>query len=214
MSHQGADLAAYDRIRVARPELFANPPGAAYEIVLDPGHQRTVGAGIVYQDPYVIFLRDAVRYRDGTIGGYIRLIAASGRGGAAVLPVLDASIVLIRHFRHATRGWHWEIPRGFAGAEEAPEQTARREVSEEIGAEPRVLIPLGSVHADTGEGGEVTRVYLAQMAGLGEPEAYEGIDEIRCVGAGEFDRMILSGELTDSFTLAAVTLARTRGLLW
>jgi ADP-ribose pyrophosphatase len=213
MSRPGADLAAYERVRETRPDLFTNPPGAAYEIVLESGIQRKAEAGLIYQDQYVMFLRDAVRYRDGTVGTYIRLLAASGNGGAAVLPLLESRIVLIRHFRHATRRWHWEIPRGFAQAGESPEQTARREISEELGTEPDEMIALGAVHPDTGAQGEATQLYLARIASLGELETLEGIDEIQLVSPGEFGNMIQQGKVTDSFTLAAAAYAHARGLL-
>lgn len=213
MTGSDESLAAYNEFRRANPELFTNQEASAFEIVFDPQLQRTAGAGLIYKDNYVILLRDAVRFRNGYVGPYIRMIAAAGQGGAAVLPVIDGNIVLIRHERHATRGKHWEIPRGFAARGEIPEQTARREIVEEIGIAEPEIIDIGSVHPDTGASNVHTRLYLARLTRVGNIEANEGIDELRILTIGEFDAMLRTEEVTDSFTLAAVLQARVRGLV-
>ncbi len=213
MTGSDESLAAYNEFRRANPELFTNQQAPAFEIVFDPQLQRTAGAGLIYKDNYVILLRDAVRFRNGYVGPYIRMIAAAGQGGAAVLPVIDDNIVLIRHERHATRGKHWEIPRGFAARGEIPEQTARREIVEEIGIAEPEIIDIGSVHPDTGASNVHTRLYLARLTRVGHVEANEGIDELRILTIEEFDAMLRAEEVTDSFTLAAVLQARVRGLI-
>lgn len=143
MSDPEAALAAYNKYRAQHPELFTNPPNPAFELVTDLDQQRAVGAGIMYQDSYSILLRDAVRFRNGYLGPYTRIVPAADHGGAAVLPLLDSKIVLIDHQRHATRVSHWEIPRGFAQGSESPEETARREIMEEL----RVPAPESSTWA-------------------------------------------------------------------
>lgn len=213
MSGRDASIAAYDEFRQAHPELFVNRPDSAFEIVFDPQLQHAAGAGLIYKDNYAVLLRDAVRFRNGYVGAYIRMIAAAGHGGAAVLPVIDGNIVLIRHERHATRGKHWEIPRGFAARGEIPEQTARREIVEEIGIVEPEIIDIGSVHPDTGASNVHTRLYLARLTGVGHVESNEGIDELRILTIEEFDAMLRADEVTDSFTLAAVLQARVRGLI-
>jgi ADP-ribose pyrophosphatase len=206
-------LAAYNSYRLAHPQLFVNPDNPAFELMTDDELQRKVGAGIMYQDAFSILLRDPVRFRDGAVRPYTRLIPAADHGGAAVLPVVSSRIVLLRHQRHATRTWHWEIPRGFAYPDEPPEQTARREIIEELGIQDPQLFLLGRIHPDTGATSVCTTLFLAQITGVGEIEAHEGIDEARQVTTAEFDTMVRDGEITDSFTLAAALQARLRNLL-
>jgi ADP-ribose pyrophosphatase len=213
MSDAEAALAAYNEYREHHPELFVNPPDPAFEVVTDIEQQRAAGAGIMYRDGFSILLRDAVRFRNGVVGPYTRLIPAADHGGAAVLPVLDSRIVLIKHQRHATRSSHWEIPRGFAHAGEIPEETARREIMEELQVSVPELVPLGSVYPDTGASSVQTALYLTHLGGLGEAEAYEGIDDVRLVDLNEFFAMVRDGQITDSFTLAAALQALVRGLL-
>lgn len=213
MTGSDTALAAYDEYRNEHPELFINPPDTAFKIMFEPEVQQALGAGIIYRDDYYVLLRDAVQFRDGSIGSYIRLISVAGHGGAAVLPLVDNTIVLIRHQRHATRASHWEIPRGFGNIGESPEETARREIREELGIPDPELLELGSVHPDTGASNVWTRLYLARVTGLGQIETNEGIDKIRQVTPEELDVMTRNGEITDSFTLVAILQARLRGLL-
>jgi ADP-ribose pyrophosphatase len=213
MTRSEEALAAYGDYTRTHPELFVNPPGSAFEIVFDPDVQRSLCAGIMYQDDYYVLIRDAVRFRDGSTGAYIRLIPAAGHGGAAVLPLVDGKVVLIRHQRHATRASHWEIPRGFATLGEPPEDTARRELAEELGVPNPELLDLGSVHPDTGASNVSTKLYLARLSVLGRIETNEGIDRVREVTPDQLTAMVRAGEITDSFTLAAILQARLRGLL-
>jgi ADP-ribose pyrophosphatase len=208
-----AALVAYNDFRQAHPEYFVNLPDTAFEIVFDPDLQKTAGAALVYKDTYVVLLRDAVRFRNGFIGPYIRVISAADQGGAAVLPVIDGRVVLMRHERHATRKKHWEIPRGFAASGETPAETARREAVEEIGISAPEIIDIGSVYPDTGASNVHTRLYLARITGTGHVEANEGIDELKVVTADELDEMLRAEQVTDSFTLAAILQARVRGLI-
>ena len=213
MTDPDTALTAYNEYRQKNPQLFINPPDTAFEIVFDDQLQRRVGAGIMYQDGYSILLRDAVRFLDGSVGAYTRVVPAAGQGGAAVLPLVGGKIVLIRHERHSTRVKHWEIPRGFANHGERPAETAQREIMEELGVPSPELFDIGSIHPDTGGSSGSTRLYLALLPGVGQIERNEGIDELIMVGPEDFDTMVRDEQITDSFTLAAVLQARIRGLI-
>jgi len=156
----GQERERYDTIRRKWPERFVNPPGAAYEILFESSLVRAAEAedearmvarglptawaktGVVYEDPYIILVRDAVRRPDGSLGSYCRTLPASGAAGAAVLPMLDGKIVLLCHFRHATRTQHLEIPRGFGEPGVSAADQARAELREEIQAEADSLVEL------------------------------------------------------------------------
>lgn len=233
-----ARLAAYDELRSRRPELFENPPGAAVEILLDRAEQDEVARqtaesavafglsedvgdiGVVYLDPYLRLVRDAVRFRSGRTGTYIRAVGDRPTGGAAALPVLsDGRIVLLHHFRHADRAWHWEIPRGFGDAGEDGEATARREAREELGCEVREVVHLGAFASDSGLSASPDQLYLARIdadAFREEPDEEaleEGIARRQALTPVEFHAMLVNGAIPDGYTLAAYGLATARGLL-
>ncbi|TDB83939.1 NUDIX hydrolase [Actinomadura sp. KC216] len=201
----------YERLRRDRPELFANPPGA-WTPVLEEFPAEGGPYGVCYRDRYVMLLRDPVAFPDGRTGGYMRIVHANGQAGAAVLPSCDGRVVLMRHFRHATRQWHWEIPRGSPEPGETPEQTARRELHEEIGVPARSIEFLGDFYADTGVGGSKAGLFWADVDHPHADHIDEGIDRIELVPPRRLDEMLAGGEITDSFTLAALLHARLRGL--
>jgi ADP-ribose diphosphatase len=221
----------YDAVRRRWPELFVNPPGAGYTILFDP---MLVGAaeaaeearltakglpgswsrtGVVFEDPYVIFVRDAVRRPDGSLGTYVRSLPASGSAGAAVLPVLGERIVLLRNFRHATRAEHLEIPRGFGEPGVSSSDQARQELREEMGAETSALIDLGRFHSNTGAASDCVDLFLAEIDSVGDPQTSEGISGIEFHPPNEVAQLIRTGGITDSFTVGAFTRALLRGIL-
>lgn len=225
-------LAEYLGLVATHPSWFRNPPGGV-EILLDPAAilavEREIGAryaarglpacwaeiGVHYRDPYLMLLRDAVRFPGGDVGVHHRVLRGAGdASGVAVLPRLpDGRVVLVRHFRHATRAWHWEIPRGGIEAGSDPETTAHSELAEEIGGIVTALTPIGAAHGSTGLLGVAVRLYLAELASLGAPALNEGITGIHPVAVAALEAMVRAGEITDAFTLAAFLNARLRGLL-
>ncbi|HEX6469240.1 MAG TPA: NUDIX hydrolase [Streptosporangiaceae bacterium] len=226
-------LRDYADLRADRPELFANPPGGAYTIELGDAAQAEVAAarhrfmreaglpvdygdvGVIYQDEYLTLVRDAVRFRDGRLGSYIRVVPAAGRGtgGCAVLPLVDDGVLLARHFRQATRTWLWEAPRGFPEPGEEPAAAAARELTEELGLVPDELVHLGAVHPDAGISAAAMDVFAARVTGSRRPDRLEGIDEVRHLPAAELDRWIADGRISDAVSLSAIALARSRGML-
>lgn len=215
-------LGRYDRLRAERPELFAAGGPGSIEIVdagteseaESSGDPGTGNFGIVYQDRYILLLRDRVRFPGGAPGAYLRVIPADSSPGVAVLPVEAGRIVLVHHFRHATRQWHWEIPRGFGDpGDRSAEDSARRELQEEIGAVAQSLHDLGRIHPDTGMSSSVVALFLAEVASVGALEATEGISDVRRVSVQEFRSMIRAGDVTDAFSLVAFGNALAHGLL-
>lgn len=218
----------FDLVR-ERPERFVNPPGDIYEILLEPDrirhaqaeaaqHRRREGlpaedtrVGVLAEDPYLIVMRDAVRFADGSYGLYNRLMVPSG---AAMLPVLGDSIVLLNRFRHGTRRWHLEAPRGaFSGVGTHAEE-GQRELFEEIGATPvGELIDLGELHSTTGCLDEAHHLFMARIASIGAADRHEAIKSLETLPIGRVEEFIADGTITDGPTLVLFLRAKLRGLL-
>lgn len=230
-----SDLAAYFSLVKARPELFRNPSGAGFEILLQESEinqaeefvaerLRQAGApaewaqewaqvGVAFRDQYVLLLRDAVRFPDGSLGTYIRTVPPQHSfQGVVILPVWQGQVLLIRHFRHATRAWHLEIPRGF-GMDPDVQQSARQELVEEIGAADISLADLGEAYPDAGMDSSSVAFFYASIGSYGKPELHEGITDILPTPVSELERMIRDGELKDGYLLAAYGLAKARNLI-
>jgi ADP-ribose pyrophosphatase len=155
-------LAEYLAFAKAHPEQFVNPPEGGIIILLgEDGIQGVethmvqkleakglptewARVGIVYQDQYGMILRDAVRFPGGALGTYTRFIGNVNAGPSAiVLPLYQEQVLLIRLFRHATRTWHLEIPRGPGVKGLSGEENARKELTNEIGATISHLVAIG-----------------------------------------------------------------------
>ncbi|MEV4501956.1 NUDIX hydrolase [Streptomyces klenkii] len=232
----------YERLRDARPELFGNSPGGI-DILLDPADveearraaegmagEPAAGAaagspdgtaagasapvGVVYADRFVTLVRDAVRFPGGALGLYLRMLSTAASPGAVVLPLTTTGdVVLVEHYRHATRSWHWEVPRGMGAPGATGAESAVRELAEEIGAEATELISLGRMHPDSGLLGDHVELFAARIAGFGPPETSEGIRRIVTRPWPEVSGMVAAGEITCGFTIAVLTRALLNGLL-
>lgn len=226
------DLQDYLAFARANPALFVNPPEGGFIIVLDEAEIREIEAymaaklkakgmpedwarvGIAFQDQYALLLRDAVRFPDGTPGTYIRFVGSEfAPPGVVVLPIYQDQVLIVRHFRHATRTWHLELPRGFGKPGLSSEQCAREELSEEIQGTATRLIALGTVYPDAGADAGHVDLFYADVASYGTPDANEGIVELLSVTVRDFERMIRENVITDGFTLAAYARAKLQGLL-
>lgn len=219
----------YLEFAAARPELFATPAGGV-RILLEPAEiaevERAVGrsleargldprgaeVGVVFRDPWFFVVRDAVEFPDGSRRTHARSINRVG-DGAAALPVLGGRIVLLRHFRHATRRWMREIPRGGIEPGQTPEQAAVQELAEEMGARTTRVERLGFLYGSTNLYHNGAHLYYAELASIGAPQVGEGIVALEPVSVREFEQLVLDGEIVDAFTTAAFLHARLRGLV-
>ncbi|MGW8889995.1 NUDIX hydrolase [Streptomyces sp. NPDC055749] len=200
----------YEQLRAERPDLFRNEPGGI-EILTDPAAVSAAG-GVLHEDPYILLVRDPVRFPDGSEGTYIRSLTPTREQGCVILPLLAGDVVLIEHFRHATRSWHWEVPRGAGTAGLSDEENAAKELLEEIGAVPDEMIPLGAVHPDTGTTGDRVALFAARISGTGPLDRAEGIRRCLTVPFAEAEAMVGDGRITDAYTIVVLTRARLAGV--
>jgi hypothetical protein len=69
------------------------------------------------------------------------------------------------------------------------------------------------MHGTTNLYSSGAHLYFAELDAIGEPQIGEGIAAIEQFTVREFEERLLSGEIVDSFTVAAYTHARLRGLV-
>ncbi|KMS91196.1 NUDIX hydrolase [Streptomyces flaveolus] len=177
---------------------------------------RPVPEGVVSADRYLWYLRDPVRFPDGRLGLYDRILPPPGSTpGVVVLPLLgpEKKVVLIEHHRHATRSRHWEVVRGFGHPGATPTENVTRELREEIAATPTAVIPLGELHPDTGLLAHKVSLYAACVDRIGPVEKGEAIHRAVTVTPAEAEEMVADGRITDGFTVAALYRARLAGVL-
>jgi ADP-ribose pyrophosphatase len=221
----------YLALRDKHPDWFANPAGGV-QLVQDPERitaiENEVGdryrqrglpsewseVGIRYQDPYLLVLRDAITFPDESTGVHHRVVRwRPNPAGVAVLAMYAGRILLLRHFRHPTRQWHWEIPRGGIEPGRSKQERVMWELREEAQAQASDIIELGVLHGATGLMAASVVLFAARLTSIGAPALNEGITETRLVSSREFEDMVRNSEITDSFSVACYFHARLRGLL-
>lgn len=134
-------------------------------------------------------------------------------GAVAVVPVTDrGTALLVRQYRGPIERELLEIPAGTRDVDgEAPEQTGRRELTEEAGVRARDMRLIATVYNSPGFCDEETLVYLATGLEDAEPERAgeeERYMEVVEVALDKVDELITSGELCDAQTVIGLLLAR------
>lgn len=127
-----------------------------------------VKIGVVDEDKFTIFIRDAVIFPNGKEGSYIRILWKKTLGskvaGVALMPIINRDKVsLILTYRHALRKFVLELPRGGSEVGEAPEKTAARELKEETGFSSDQVRYLGRMTSDSGITNSTAYVYAVDV---------------------------------------------------
>jgi len=183
-------------------------------------HPETVPAPIVrlaersvYHNRFIEVFDDPVRFADESEGSYLRIVQSGGLPGVVVLPVAADHIGQVRVFRYPIGQWEWSVPRGLAHGG-FPEQTAREELAQEIGASPSWLTHVGQMTPDSGLLASVVHLFVAGYAReASQPRDTLEVSAIRWIQVQKLLRDVADGEVTDGFTLAALCCATARGLL-
>ncbi|MFF5030106.1 NUDIX hydrolase [Streptomyces collinus] len=199
---------AYAHLRATQPRWFLTPHGdSAIGIMRWP----MVEGQVLHRDEDRVVLEDPVVLPDGQHARRLRLLSVRPEHEVAVLPLLAHGVVLTERFQHATRTWHWEIPRA-AGVEGlADTDNAARQLQEQLGASASELIGLGQVHPDPRVLADPVLLYAGRIDTVGEVAA-GGIRRVWTVPFAEAEEMALTGLITDAVTISALFRARHSGL--
>lgn len=127
-------------------------------------------------------------------------------GGVCIL-ALDGQnqALLVSQFRYPYEQVVRELPAGKLEYGEDPAAAAIRELKEETGATPGEFRSLGELYPSPGYCGEIIRMYLARDLTFGEThlDADEFLNLER-IPFGQLVEQVLSGEIKDAKTIAAV----------
>ncbi|MEV6718157.1 NUDIX hydrolase [Lentzea sp. NPDC051208] len=171
---------------------------------------RTVSSEDVHVGKVVALRVDEVEMPGG---GTAKREIVEHMGAVAVVAVDDAGeVVLIHQYRHALGRHLWELPAGLLDHDgEEPVIGARRELAEEVGLDAARWDALVDTAASPGFTDEVVRVFLARELSEVDREVQgeeEADLEIHRFPLDEAVRMVLSGEIVNSSTVAGLLAAR------
>jgi len=119
----------------------------------------------------------------------------------------EPRVLLERQYRHAAKGFMWELPAGRVDEGERELAAAKRELLEETGYTASRWKRILHFYVSPGFLDETMSIYLARglRAGIAQPEADEKIT-IRFFPLSRIERMARRGVIRDAKTIA--------GILW
>lgn len=162
---------------------------------------------VVYENPWMTLTEDTVERRDGSTGlyGVIR-----SRDFALVLPWDGERFHLVEQFRYPVGARLWEFPQGSVAGDGAvsPAEMAAIELEEEAGLQAGAWHHLGFLHAGYGRSSNGFDVFVAED--LRRVQTRREVEE-QDMRSGTFTlddvwRLVASGHMTDSHSLAALAL--------
>lgn len=176
-----------------------------------PGAAAILESRVAFRGRIVEVAVDRIRTTpDGPVID-VEIVRHARSVGIVAMPSKD-EIMLVRQYRHAARGWLWELPAGSVDPGETPEQAAARECQEELGVVAGSLEPLGELFPLPGYCTELMTFFKAtrlRPPGADDPAAHQDEDEdieARAFGIDAIRRMVAKGELKDLKTAAALAL--------
>ncbi|HST33510.1 MAG TPA: NUDIX hydrolase [Solirubrobacteraceae bacterium] len=169
----------------------------------------------VYENNWLKVREDTV-LQDGKEAPYGVVERADG---AIVIPLAPSGLtVMLEQARHPTNTRALEFPMGSVNRGEKPEVAARRELFEECQLRVEALTPVGMFFPVPALMAQRAWVYLARIA---EDEIQHAVvaddtDDIvghRILPLIDISALIVSGDISDGFTLGALALALGKGFV-
>lgn len=164
-----------------------------------------VDVGVIAESKWGwLWVNEACKFPNGHEAVFGRILmkkSLQGPAGVAVMPITqDGQIILICNFRHATRSWEIELPRGFIDTGESIIEAARREAMEESGMAVESEILLGEIPPDSGLTGNIVPIVMAKVFDKknNAPEKEEAIEKVLALTIPEVKTAFLKGYHTCS----------------
>jgi len=164
--------------------------------------------------PWMRLVDHDVRLPDGSARSY--LVDETVPYAAAVLVVDGDAVILTRQYRHPLGRWIHDLPGGGPFPGETPEQTARRELEEEVGLVAADLTPLCVFAPNPGRSSWLVHLFAATGdLAEGAVDLSDPAEQVRPVRMpiAELDDRIASGDIIDATLLIARGAAARAGVL-
>lgn len=181
---------------------------------------KTLDSRLVYENRWISLSEHKVINPGGNPGIY-GVVHFKNRAIGVIPLDEEGCTYLVGQYRYPLHLYSWEIPEGGGPLEEDPMEAAKRELREETGLaafaqrnkrlEADHWEHILTLHLSNSVTDEMGIIYLAQglRQGESEPEDTEAL-QVRRVPFDEAYRMVLSGAITDSLTVAAVLRLKLR----
>jgi ADP-ribose pyrophosphatase len=169
----------------------------------------TIKSHIIHQGKFISVRRDEIDFPDGSHKTWDIILHP---GAVAIIPMTqEGHLILVEQWRRAIGKTTLELPAGVIDPGETPEETARRELQEEVGQKPGKLTYLGAYYSSPGVYTEKVHLFVARNL---TPSQLQGEDtdeiDIRVVPYETALNLIRDGTICDAKTALGILLVGTR----
>ena len=171
---------------------------------------RCDSSKMLFESKWYDLRSDRVALPDGKVISYTFM---QHPGAALVIPITtEGKVVLMRSYRYPVDEWCWGLPGGGLGDKDgsSPEDVARAELGEELGASAAELQYLGAYFLATGVAELRVHYFLATEVELDlatQREATEVIDGVEVCSVEEAIEKISQGEINEVESAFGIMLA-------
>jgi 8-oxo-dGTP pyrophosphatase MutT (NUDIX family) len=160
-----------------------------------------------YENPWIKVREDAVVKPNGEPGIY-GVVEFKNLAVGVIALNKKKEIVLVGQYRYPLNEYSWELPEGGCPAGEQPLKAAKRELLEETGLKAKTWKRLFEMSLSNSSTNERAVVFLATDLSQhdAEPEETEVLKR-KTVKLTKAIDMVLSGEITDAISVAALLYA-------
>jgi 8-oxo-dGTP pyrophosphatase MutT (NUDIX family) len=168
---------------------------------------KTLNNTKIYENPWIVLEEHAVLNPSGNPGIYGKVHFKNM--ALAIIPIdEEGNTWIIGQYRYPLDVYSWEIPMGGGPLELDQLESAKRELKEETGLKAEKWTEIMKIHTSNSVTDEVGYVYLAEGLTQGETEFEETeILQVKKLPFSEVLEMVMSGEITDSLSIAGLLKA-------
>ena len=158
----------------------------------------------IYENPWISITEHQVNNPSGGDGIYGEIHFKNFAIGIVAIDEQD-HIYMVGQYRFPLKHYSWEIPEGGGALNGNPLDAAKRELLEETGLVAQNWKELMRMHLSNSVSDELGIIYLATQFTQFEaqPEETEQL-EVKRMPFEEVYQMVISGEITDSLTVAGI----------
>jgi len=166
---------------------------------------------VTFEHPFARMVVDTLE-RDGETRPYY-IIESPADAVAVVAVTGDSKLVLTRQYRHPVGEIIYDLPGGRAEPDEAPIESAWRELQEETGYRANHIEPLGSLNPFPGSIRITMHLFFAKDLEAGYQKLDPGEElEVQLMSFEEVYQQVVSDTHIDVALQMGTLLARARGL--
>ena len=168
---------------------------------------KTLNNSKIYENPWIRLEEHEVINPAGNSGIYGKVHFKNR--ALAIIPIDEAGNTwLIGQYRYPLDIYSWEIPMGGGPLEIDYLESAKRELKEETGLKAEKWTQIMTIHTSNSVTDEEGYVFLAEGLTQGETEFEETeVLQIKTLPFREALEMVMSGEITDSLSIAGILKA-------